>query len=293
MKRLIFILTICLSTIFAHGEEAITRNFAKQRVENFYKAVQQAPTTNVNDIYNLKSEISSLTIPAEMLRHPSDVQFFISQAPGIQDKLIFSYISDINKLNQEHNIKIDYKICDIKDLREVVYRNDRERLEPTYWSVSVDKTITIDGVPQHLTDTVDVKISNGKIAYISNRICRVNSEFRYNDGKKTPGKDSEKEEAFAGNHRELAIRAARLWSQGRKREAYQAYVESVRNVEDPETLFRIGLLLINHRKECTDLKKNEAQDLAYDYFCRARKVGHADAARVINHWWGTPPGHNL
>lgn len=284
MKRIVLFLALTLNCfwIAAQQYQTVTRSVAMQTVDKFYRAIQASPNVKVNDYYKfVETNISHLVIPLEVFYHPSDIHPVTNQASIQNCKHLNSYLRELIKLNEDHNVRIDYEVCDAKDLKEIVYRDERERLEPTYWTVSVKKKITIDGTSHSLIDTVDVKISNGKIAFISNRMFRQNHNFHYGD----EGANLE------ARNNMLKIDAAKLWNSGQKKAAYQAYVESVRDVEDPETLFRIGLILLNHRKECTNLKKNEAQDLAFSYFERAKNVGHEDAVRVLQRWWGGYKGN--
>ena len=272
----------CAGAEDIHG---ISKEQAKSNVQKFYSAIQRLPKIGVNDFYDLRNNgIYPYIVDNQALNHPNDIQPFIANSHNMSRwTQINTYIGNIREYCMEHTLSIEFSICDIRDLREVVYENKKERLALTYWELTVDKKININGRTYSFMDTVDVKINNGKIAFISNRIYRQAS----------PRPDGNRGEHIEAWHNELLARAARYWSQGRKREAYDAYVKSVENYDDSDTFFRIGVLLLKHHKECTDLSKNRARDMAYSYFLKAQKLGHTEARRVIDWHWGNYGGHTI
>lgn len=281
MKRILcFLLGTSLSilNVLAENVAGITKDQARAVVQNFYGALKALPTVNNDDFYEYRdSKVYPHIINDQAFRHPNDIQPLVSQLGGSGSwKQINAYMGNIREYSRENGLTMDYSICDIKDLREVVYENQKERLALTYWEITVDKSFNINGQKYVLNDTVDVKISNGKIAFISNRMYREATP-------KPKGGDGKEIEVW---HNELIARAARYWNQGRKKEAFETYVKSVEDYDDPDTYFRIGVLLLKHHKECTNYTKKKAQNLAYNYFCKARKLGHSEAYRVIDWHWG-------
>lgn len=271
----------CLYCIFpchAEAEIGITKDQARSIVSKFYRALQGLPKVTDNEFYEYRNRnIYPYIIDNQSFKHPDDIHILITQSNEAgNSKLINAYMRNIRDYSKEKGLQIAFNICDISDLREVVYENQKERLALTYWEITVDKTFTISGEKYQLKDTVDVKICNGKIALISNRLYR---EITL----KPKSGETKDIEAW---HSELITRAARYWTQGRKKEAYDTYVKSVEDYDDPDTYFRIGVLLLKHHKECTDLKKNSARNLAYSYFMKAKKLGHSEARRVIEWHWG-------
>lgn len=261
-----------------NNNHSITKEQARSVVHSFYGALKGLPNISNDDFYEYRDKhIYPYIISDQAFHHPDDIYPLVFKLNSNQgSKQINAYMGDIRNYNRDHNLKIDYQICEIKDLREVVYEDQKERLALTYWEITVDKSFSINGQKFVLNDTVDVKISNGKIAFISNRM--------YREAYPRPkGREGKEIEAW---HNELIARAARYWNQGRKKEAFDTYVKSVQAYDDPDTYFRIGVLLLEHHKECTNYTKDKAQNLAYKYFSKARKLGHSEAYRVINWYWG-------
>ena len=284
-----FILTIIFCCLFittqAVESEGITKKQAQAIVENFYSGIQKLPNLEDDGFYQLRdSKIYPNLIDNDAFRHPNDIYHIVSNEKGGSNwRRINSYMRDIQNWSKYHKLTIKYKICDIKDLREVVYQNKQERSELTYWQLMVDKAVTLNGKTTVINDTVDVKICNGKIAFISNRYYRSDTPV-------TKGIDGE---AIESLHNEMVARAARFWNQGRKREAYDMYVKSVENYDAPDIDFRIGVLLLRHHKECTNLSRSKARNLAYQYFLKARKKGHQEAKRVIEWYWDGSRDHMI
>lgn len=276
---LMYVFLLCwIFPAYAENDGGITREQARSIVQNFYGALKSLPNVSNDNFYEYRDKyVYPYIISDQAFHHPDDIHPLVSKLNGSQgSKQINAYMGDIRNYNRDHDLRIDYQICEINDLREVVYEDQKERLALTYWEITVDKSFSINGHKYVLNDTVDVKISSGRIAFISNKMYREASP-------KPKGHDGKEIEAW---HNELIARAARYWTQGRKREAYNSYVKSVEEYDDPDTYFRIGVLLLKHHKECTNLNKKEARNLAYSYFCKARNLGHAEAYRVIDWHWG-------
>lgn len=277
MKYVWSLMLIILSAYPMYADnKGVTKNQAINIVTSFYKGLQKLSQSDVNEFNSLAYEyIYPNLIDREAFNHPNDVQpLFANSGGDFNAKRIVSYMRLIQNKGLENGLRLDYKICDITNLKEVEYQDMKERLVMTYWSVSVEKKFTLDGRIYSLTDTVDVKIYNGKIAFISNKYYRAD----------TPYIKGEDNHHILIQHNEMLARAARCWTQGRKREAYNYYVRSVENYEDPDTYFRIGVLLIRHYKQCTNYNKSDARDLAKSYFTKASDKGHEEAKRVL-HWY--------
>jgi tetratricopeptide (TPR) repeat protein len=275
-----------LSAENTDSEKGITKSQARSVVQHFYSALKGLPNVSNDEFYEYRdTNVYPYIIDGRAFNHPNDIQPLVSHLSSSESsKLINAYMGNIREYSKNNGLSIDYRICDIKDLREVVYENLKERLALTYWEITVDKTFNIDGKKYVLNDTVDVKISNGKIAFISNRMYReATPKPKMGDGKEI--------EAW---HHELIARAARYWSQGRKKEAFDAYVKSVEDYDDPDTYFRIGVLLLRYHKECTNYSKRRARDSAYSYFCKAEKLGNSEATRVLDFFWrSSDPGPSI
>lgn len=263
----------------------ITKDQAMSVVKGFYSALRSLPNVRVDDFYAYRDKnIYPLMISSDAFRHPNDIQPLVNQERVENNwKYINAYMGNIREYSRDKGFSMDFDVCDIREIREVEYENQKERSVLTYWEITVDKSFKVNGSRHVLSDTVDIKISNGKIAFISNRM--------YREASPRPKNGSGKEiEAW---HNELIARAARYWSQGRKKEAFDTYVKSVEDYDDPDTYFRIGVLLLNHRKECTNFDKKKARNLAYSYFYKARKLGHSEAYRVIDYFWGDYSGSTI
>jgi tetratricopeptide (TPR) repeat protein len=267
-----------LSAENTDSEKGITKSQARSVVQHFYSALKGLPNVSNDEFYEYRdTNVYPYIIDGRAFNHPNDIQPLVSHLSSSESsKLINAYMGNIREYSKNNGLSIDYRICDIKDLREVVYEKLKERLTLTYWEITVDKSFNIDGKKYVLNDTVDVRIDNGKIAFISNRMYReATLKPKMGDGKEI--------EAW---HNELLARAARYWNQGRKKEAFDAYVKSVEDYDDRDTYFRIGVLLLKHHKECTNYSKRKARDLAYNYFRKAEKLGNSEASRVIEFYWG-------
>ncbi len=291
MKQFIWLISCVIFSTSAvaadnsSGDVGITKEQAMAVVQKFYGALKALPNVRDDEFYEYRDKnVYPHIISDQAFHHPNDIEPFFTQKSDIgSGKQINAYMGNIRKYSKANGLSINFNICNIKDLREVVYENRKERLALTYWEITVDKSFDINGHKYVLNDTVDVKISNGKIAFISNRMYREATP-------KPKGGDGKEIEAW---HNELIARAARYWTQGRKREAFDTYVKSVEDYDDSDTYFRIGVILLEHYKECTDFNENTARNLAYSYFYKARKLGHSEADRVIEWYWGNYGGHAI
>lgn len=265
--------------VFSEVNSGITGGDARKIVNNFYNALKKSTSTDVDNFYDfMDSYVYPYIIDKDALQLPNDFHplAFQTTQPEDKSKRIVTYIGDIMKFSRENRLSIDYAIRDIIDLSEINFKDNKESSVMTYWELIVDKSFSINGKKYVFSDTVDVKVHNGKIALISNKIFREASP--------KPKKGSKKEiEAW---HNEMTARAARYWNQGRKKEAFDAYLKSVEDFDDADVYFRIGVLLLKHHKKCTNYSKRKARDLAYSYFSKAEKFGHPEAPRVIYWYWG-------